>query len=125
MSAGLWNVSIAKKDAETQRDVALQREQEAAGLRNTEAKARAEAELRDGESREHLRESLGYQAQALRQSFQPGRRALALAALTRLAAMQKDSQTRDEFIRCLDLPDLEPSMSQEPAPARSMAWPRC
>ncbi|HEV3079526.1 MAG TPA: protein kinase [Gemmataceae bacterium] len=121
VSAGLWNVSIAKKDAETQRDVALQREQEAAGLRNTEAKARAEAELREGESREHLRESLGYQAQALRQSFQPGRRALALTALTRLAAMQKDSQTRDEFIRCLDLPDLEPSMAKEAAPSRSLA----
>jgi serine/threonine protein kinase/WD40 repeat protein len=59
------------------------------------------------ESEENLRRSLLFEAKAHRQSEEPGRRRLALGALRRAAAIRPGPDLRDEYVRCLDLFDLE------------------
>jgi WD40 repeat protein/tRNA A-37 threonylcarbamoyl transferase component Bud32/Tfp pilus assembly protein PilF len=85
MAVGYWNVSQANRRYQEQRDVALTREAEAIGLG---------------------RRALLSQAQALRQSTQPGRRWAALQALKEAAALSPGPELRDEYLRCLDLTDI-------------------
>jgi serine/threonine protein kinase/WD40 repeat protein len=59
------------------------------------------------DSQQNLRRSLLFEAQALRQSEAPGRRRLALDALKRAAAIQPGTDLRNEYVRCLDLFDIE------------------
>jgi WD40 repeat protein/tRNA A-37 threonylcarbamoyl transferase component Bud32 len=79
---------------------------EATVARDGEAAARAAAQVKEQQARTNLRASLLHEAEALRQSLQPGRRRRALDALTQAAAIQAGDDLRTEFIRCLDLPDI-------------------
>jgi WD40 repeat protein/tRNA A-37 threonylcarbamoyl transferase component Bud32 len=96
---GYWNVSLARRQAEQQRDLALSREREADELRG-------QAEAKERQTRDSLRQSLLHQAEAQRQSTRAGRRWLALDALRQAADVRPGLDLRNEYLRGLDLPDL-------------------
>jgi hypothetical protein len=134
-SFGLWRVSLEQEETARQRDLAVRNERDAILLRDQEAKARREAvRLRDQEARARreavrlgereakarqeaererreartkLRDSLLLQAQTLRQTTEVGRRRQAFEALRQAADLRPDVDLRNEYVRCLDLPDLQ------------------
>lgn len=59
------------------------------------------------QARDHLWESLLAQARSARSGQEIGRRAQALAALSKAADLRRDEALRDEAIACLILPDFE------------------
>jgi WD40 repeat protein len=98
-----------------------------AGYRNT-AVARHEAEVQRDEARTHLRAALLAQAAATRQGTEPGRRREALRALRQAAGLGPGPDLRAEYLRCLDLPDLQ-AVADLPGAAPALAglppgcWP--
>jgi WD40 repeat protein len=117
---GYHNVSLARQDAEAQREQALR-------LRDEEAAARQDADAKSLQAQESLRLALLHQARALRQSTQAGRRGQALDALTRAAAIHTGSdptfELRNEYVRGLDLPDLRPVPEVPPDDGQDLLGP--
>lgn len=64
--------------------------------------------LAQHETRQNLRTALLREAVAHRLSNEAGRRWRALEALAQAAAIRPGPDLRDEYLRCLDLPDLRP-----------------
>jgi WD40 repeat protein/tRNA A-37 threonylcarbamoyl transferase component Bud32 len=60
------------------------------------------------ETKESLRQTLLYEAEAHRKSTEQGRKWLALDAVRRAAALRPGLDLRNEYVRCLDLHDLRP-----------------
>ena len=85
-----------------------------AGIRATRNLHRAEEAEATG--RERLTGAYFAQARAIRIAAEPGRRQLALNAITNAAAISKSTELRTEAVACLALTDLEQEGSLHPTP---------
>lgn len=104
---GYHQVTEAKVATAAERGAAAIEHAEAERLRIAEDAALEQAVSERQAARSYLRYALWQQAQALRRSSEPGRRARALDALRQAAAIRSGFDLRIEALRCLEIADVE------------------
>lgn len=104
---GYHQVTEARVATAEERQAAENEHAEAERLRIAEDAALGKAVSERQAARSYLRYALLQQAQALRRSSEPGRRARALDALRQAAAIRTGFDLRIEALRCLEIADVE------------------